>query len=317
MIQDDRILLLAGDEDLLSSMPEGRWIGGTTANFMTPDGGVTTKDKIFVTDMTEFAVDAKIKSYDEEELCKIGGDYLPNGFSVMILPGMSRIHADFAKEVLKFDDIFNTPLVGWISGVHFPEIGKRMPKCFAENGAAQDNRASVLHISLSDRFMVRPDIINLFSQGDGPSIEFDREGFATEGWCRIDGKLMSLAAYILKNGIDTKLPLVANYNDAMINVSIQSVNPAEDKVRFYAPVFRDVTYRFADPVKDYISRFETEVDKASLGTVAYSCNCILNYLYGDLEGKRTGPMVGPITFGEIAYVLLNQTLVYLSIEETA
>jgi hypothetical protein len=40
---------------------------------------------------------------------------------------------------------------------------------------------------------------------------------------------------------------------------------------------------------------------------------ILNYLYSNLEGMRTGDMVGPITFGEIAYQLLNQTLVYLTI----
>lgn len=32
-----------------------------------------------------------------------------------------------------------------------------------------------------------------------------------------------------------------------------------------------------------------------------------------LEGKKTGDVTGPVTFGEIAYQLLNQTLVYLNI----
>jgi hypothetical protein len=40
----------------------------------------------------------------------------------------------------------------------------------------------------------------------------------------------------------------------------------------------------------------------------------LNYLYANLEGKKTGHIVGPMTFGEIAYMLLNQTLVYLTFE---
>ena len=44
---------------------------------------------------------------------------------------------------------------------------------------------------------------------------------------------------------------------------------------------------------------------------------MLNYLYAELEGKKTGSIVGPITFGEIAYVLLNQTLVHLLIEQSA
>jgi hypothetical protein len=41
----------------------------------------------------------------------------------------------------------------------------------------------------------------------------------------------------------------------------------------------------------------------------------LNYLYSGLEGRNTAPFVGPITFGEIAYQLLNQTLVYLQMQD--
>jgi hypothetical protein len=34
-----------------------------------------------------------------------------------------------------------------------------------------------------------------------------------------------------------------------------------------------------------------------------------------LESKKTNHFVGPITFGEIAYQLLNQTLVYLEVHD--
>ncbi len=47
--------------------------------------------------------------------------------------------------------------------------------------------------------------------------------------------------------------------------------------------------------------------------ILFSCNCILNFVYSNLEGLKTGQMVGPITFGEVAYQLVNQTLVYLTI----
>ncbi len=40
---------------------------------------------------------------------------------------------------------------------------------------------------------------------------------------------------------------------------------------------------------------------------------MLNYLYGELEGRRTGAVVGPMTYGEIGYQLLNQTLVYIEV----
>lgn len=47
----------------------------------------------------------------------------------------------------------------------------------------------------------------------------------------------------------------------------------------------------------------------------FSCNCILNYMYAGLEGERPGDMTGPVTFGEIAYVLLTQSMVYLVVEQ--
>ena len=49
--------------------------------------------------------------------------------------------------------------------------------------------------------------------------------------------------------------------------------------------------------------------------VVFSCNCVLNYLFSNLENKKTGAFVGPVTFGEIAYQLLNQTLVYLEVKD--
>ncbi|MFN7050994.1 MAG: DUF6976 family protein, partial [Gemmobacter sp.] len=75
---------------------------------------------------------------------------------------------------------------------------------------------------------------------------------------------------------------------------------------FYAPVFADVEYRLA-------RRREGGVEPADAQQSAFSCNCILNYLYGGLEGKTTGGYTGPVTFGEVAYVLLNQTLVKLDL----
>ncbi|MBN2104582.1 hypothetical protein JW835_11135 [bacterium] len=64
---------------------------------------------------------------------------------------------------------------------------------------------------------------------------------------------------------------------------------------------------------NYVESFESKLPK-DLADPDFSCNCILNYLYSELEGKKTGNIVGPITFGEIAFQLLNQTLVYLTIQ---
>ena len=92
------------------------------------------------------------------------------------------------------------------------------------------------------------------------------------------------------------------------------MDAAAGRVDFYAPVFDDVEYRIAEPVPDYARSFAQSLPGDALGA-RWSCNCILNYLYGGLEGQRTGPITGPMTFGEIAYQLLNQTMVYVNLEK--
>jgi hypothetical protein len=309
--------LLAGDEALLSKLPAGNWIAGTSVNFIAENGGAMDRDRIFVTDLAAHAASAVVRKYDAKTLPGIGADYPANGFTVIIVPGMSEIHTTFAKDVQNYQGVFNSPLIGWISGVHLSEIGKRAPKCFAGNGAPLANEAVAMHVTLPKGQGAHIDIVNLFKQGDGESIVFDADGFACAGKCRIQGKSANLATYIADRKIDTKLPLVANYHGAMINVSIQSCDPEKGTVAFYAPVFKGIEYKFAAPLGDYAKTFKQGVGHVKAGDIAFSCNCILNYAYADLEGKKTGSFVGPITFGEVAYMLLNQTLVYLSIDKNA
>jgi hypothetical protein len=64
-----------------------------------------------------------------------------------------------------------------------------------------------------------------------------------------------------------------------------------------------------------MNTFNSMIPTGNNDAIAFSCNCILNYLYAELEGKQTGNFTGPITFGEVAYQLLNQTMVYLDIQD--
>jgi hypothetical protein len=85
-------------------------------------------------------------------------------------------------------------------------------------------------------------------------------------------------------------------------------------VELYAPVFPGINYAFAKPVGDYAEAFTREFASHSHDGAVFSCNCILNYLYGDLEGKVVAGAAGPVTFGEIAYSLVNQTLVQVRVD---
>lgn len=316
-ISDGRTLLLAGDENLLSQLPKGKWIGGTIPYFITPSqGGLVSQDKIFVTDISGVAASIEIKAYDQNALGKVYTEAGDSGFSFIIIPALSEAHAAFALNAPTYENFGSQPLIGWISGVHLNDLGKISPKVFnGLTGKAHEQEAIVMHVTLPGRKVLDVGIINIFKQGSGDTLTFAADGFSCTD-VMVNGVKKNFADYITENKLDTKLPLVADYYGALINISFQSVE-AGGEVKFYAPVFAGVQYKHAAAISNYASSFGEQLQQNKVGgpDVVFSCNCILNYLYSELEGRKTDPFVGPITFGEIAYQLLNQTLVYLEVHD--
>jgi len=315
MIRSGATLAIAGDESVLAALPSGNWIGGTTAYFMGQDGGVTTRDQLFVTPLPSYPGSKPfIKQYDAASLSQVCVEAPANGFSVIILPAFSEVHLDYAQHASLYDEMFMKPLVGWIAGIHLDDLGKCTPKVRdGRNGVLLENRAVAIHIPLPENVSANVNIVNLFKQGKGDVLEFLERGFEASA-CLINGKSTSLAMYLKDTGHDTRLPLVADYAGAIVNVSLKEVDVARDKVEFYGPVFPHVVYKLAQP---FAGSYETSFGEAIADLppqAGFSCNCILNYLYSGLEGRRTGHVTGPMTFGEVAYVLLNQTMVHLTLE---
>jgi hypothetical protein len=313
LIQAGKVLSLAGDESLLKALPKGNWIGGSIPYFVAEDGGQQTKERIFVTEITEAqGSTVSLHTYDLGSIKNIATEAPANGFTILIVPALSAMHAEYANHARDYDDMFMKPIVGWVSGVHLDDLGKITPKVFnGATGEVFENAAVALNVSLADNKLAIIKILNLFKQGAGDVITFPEVGFSAAK-CWVNGVETNFADYVTANKLDLALPLVADYHGAQINTSFQAVDAAGKKVAFYAPVFPGIEYRQAAPVGDYVSEFDA-LASGSHAATQFSCNCILNYLYGKLEGRKTGDLNGPMTFGEIAYQLLNQTLVYLEV----
>lgn len=312
-IRQGKYLSIAGDESALAQLPRGHWVGGTIPYFMTDAGGCTNRDRVFVTEIPVFGESPRLRLCDLDALPMICHKAPDNGFTLLILPAFSEVHERFAHDAPNYEDMYLKPLAGWIAGVHLDDLGKRTPKVLlGETGEMSDRLAAVVDVPLPPQKMARIDIVNLFKPGDGDAITFTEAGFSAER-CLVNGQPAIFSDYLAARNIDTRLPLVADYCGAMINVSFKAVVTTERRVDFYAPVFPGQVYRIAAPLDDYVAEFQAAIP-AGIDGLVFSCNCILNYLYSSLEGRRTDGMTGPITFGEIAYQLLNQTLVYLSIE---
>ncbi|MGC2211253.1 MAG: hypothetical protein WA532_14185 [Candidatus Korobacteraceae bacterium] len=314
MIADGKALLLAGSEEALSQLSTGNWIGGTIPYFMDDDGAICSESKVFATELPDCATFAGLREYPLEALPNICKDAPENGVSYLILPAGSAVHAAYASDALGYEEFLSKPVVGWVSGVHLSKLGKQSPKVFnGTTGKASSEVGIALHASLPENKLAVLEIVNVFKQGTGDTITFPSTGFDASD-CEINGEARNFAEYVTSTKQDTKLPLTANYNGSIVNASIQSVDAAAGMVKLYAPVFSGVEYHFGAELADYAGTID-EMAATKIDTAAFSCNCILNYLYAGLEGKRSGSITGPITFGEIAHQLLNQTIVQLYIRD--
>lgn len=313
LLQNGGSYILAGDEKVLSKLSPGAWIGGTIPYFMTDAGGMFTQEKVFATKIPDFATNVVTKTYDANTIHQVYTDAPVNGFSIIILPAFSAVHTSFALNAPSYEGFATTPLVGWISGVSLEDLDQSAPKTFDGADSGYDNKAVVLHVELPAHKIADVQIVNIFQSGEGSTITFPSDGLQAKD-AYIDGKKVNFASYIKKNNIDTRLPLVADMYGSRINISIRQVNADEKTVDFFAPVFAGNTYKIAKPVTDYVADFKAMVP-TNLEDAFFSCNCILNYFYADLEGKSLQGISGPMTFGEVAYQVLNQTMVYLAIEE--
>ncbi|WP_096085698.1 DUF6976 family protein [Agaribacterium haliotis] len=309
-------LIIAGDESQLAGLPSGNWIAGTIPYFMSGEGGVVDQSKLYVNTLEGLGSRLpRITMYDTNSISRIAQEGIEGGFTIVILPASSEVHLKYAQEAPDFPNMFFSPIIGWISGVHLDQLESLKPKVGfgLASGMLSDSQAVAMHVPLPEGQEPHVRTVNLFTQGDGPALRFPTRGFNVNE-CQIDGQSWKFSDYLKENKIDTRLPLVANYCGMMVNVSIQEV--LDGDVKLYAPVFPDIEYHFATPVDDYVNGFNEVLSHNTSHAASFSCNCILNFLYSELEGKKTGQFTGPMTFGEVAYQLMNQTMVYLTLDNS-
>jgi hypothetical protein len=316
MIASGKPLLLAASEWFLAQLPRGNWIGGTIPYFMDLGGGVCTEALACVDEVPACAESVTIRQYSAQAIVpSIWNDQPANGYSFLLVPGGSPIHRLYAQAALEHHSLDTTtdsvPVIGWVTGVNVSRLGLERPRVF--NGLTGESTAEdalVAHVTLPPALRADLEVVNVFQPGDGDSIVFPSSGFSA-AHCLVNGQPASFPAYLRESKPDPHVPLTTVRADGrIVNVSIQGFDEITRSIHFYAPVFAGTEYRFAQPVPDYVAAFESAMNRFS-HSAAFSCNCVLNYLYAELEGKRASTITGPVTFGEIAGQLLNQTMVQL------
>lgn len=314
LIDQGRVLHIAGEEQLLRQLHRGHWIGGTTPYILTRQGGGAERERVFVSELPVGRRDVSTRFVGIGNIPAISTEAPRNGFTIVIAPGMSEVHTIYGLTANRIPGIREIPIIGWISGVHEKDRGHLTPKVFnGVSGEASDSSIVVLQATLPSEKKAAVSIINLFKPGAGDEIVFSEPSFSVKE-CLINGELTDFYAYASSRELDLQRPLVTELGGEFINVSFKAIDAESRSVQFYAPVMKGRVYRQAAPLPDYRMALVEAAEALQLSPIL-SCNCYHNYTYGHLEGEQFIPLPGPAVFGELAHVLMNQTLVCLSVSD--
>ncbi len=221
LIDAGKRLHVAGDEAALAGLNRGEWIGGTIPYFLTSEGGLVDRNRVFVTELPESVTGTEIALLGEDELARVTGEAPENGFSLVILPARSGVHAAYALNAERLPKLYERPIVGWVSGMHLDDDGRVKPKVVnGRTGEFSGDRLAILHAGLPSSEIARIGIVNVFQQGDGDTIVFDETTFLGITACRVNGARANFFDYVKESKLDLRLPLVSNRSGEMINVSL-------------------------------------------------------------------------------------------------
>jgi len=317
MIRKGDSLLLAGDAPLLSVLPKGKWIAGCTSLFIENGKSlVTTREKIFVHNMTDIAANVKLEVYDASTIQNIYDNAFENGFSVLIIPFHSDVKDEYAINCMNYSNFASRPVCGWISVTPFYTGDQNdVSLVFSgESGLSYDNAGVVMHIELPGKKYAELHTFNPYVPQRGDVIIFEENGVQAEN-VLINGIRQNFRQYMIDWKIDrspkTNNVLVGNYAGILINTVIlpEFENTNEKYVTLGNPVFKGIPYGFAKLNSD-----ESYVKMQCIeDEIIFSFSCATNFVFPNDFVKYLTHTNGPFVFGEFVYFLLNNTTVYVTI----
>ncbi len=319
LIGENRVMVLTAHIDVLKRLPKGNWIGATSPYFYVQgQKGLMNNDKIFVTDFTPYAKEFNIKSYDKELITTVAENGYKNGFNFLILPSQADITASFSQHSMSYPNVFDNPLVGLVAGAELEEWQEaRNIRVFnGQTGASFDDSGVVLHVALDEGQAARLEIINVFEPNEDIVIEVEEDGPVVKD-CLINGKQGNLYDFLKERDLLTiSTPFVCNLSGAKINFSPITFDESERTVMFASSLVAGEKFLRAHPLSNYPVAFKDAIESIpeDKDDLIFSCNCLYNYLFGDMEEHDLG-VSGAVSFGEIGYRLLNQTFTYLVIDK--
>ena len=318
LIEENKVLVISANDNLLQQLPKGNWVAATIPYFYFENKkGKKDTTRLIVSDFTEIISNFKIITYKEYELYNFVKNSFENGFNFIVMPALTSIHLSFALEAPIYANLSEIPLTGLIAGADLDEFAENQASKVYNGllGESYDDSAVMLHVELPKDKKARVEIVNCFVPDTSCTIRVEEDTFRVSD-CIIDDKEENLADYFIRTNYDTRFPITCDYGDKIVNVGIQNIDKEKREVVLYGPMFDVFNYHLSLPIPDYPTVFRQKMKELEEKekNMIYNCNCIQNYINGELDQQATG-FTGAATFGEIAYQLVNQSFTYLALDD--
>lgn len=313
-IKQGRVMHLCGSEKMLEGLPKGNWIAGMTPYFMDTVGKIC-ENKIYVEDFSLIAEEIKLSTYDETNIQDIAkNNTYTNGFIMVIVPIESPVYYTFSNHSLEYDNIYDNPVVGYVSSCLLEDYGKVRPKvAIGNNPELSSDKAVVMYVKVSDKLRVRAEIMNFDTiDYESPALKFPKTSFI-QSECLINGEKGNIATYLegVKEKIGHYPQLITSQNGALVNRDIKAVDMEKGQVSFFSPAYENDEYYLVKTNANYLRAFNDKLAKKTDVIACFSCTSY--FLLGDFEYQHID-YNGVYTFGEIGYQLLNKTIVTLEFD---
>jgi hypothetical protein len=308
-IRSGQRLLIAGATGQLEQLPAGDWIGGSTTCFLTTDGGVRSRDLLFVKELPDIAQDIRLVPYDATSIEDIYRDAPHHGFTVAIIPALSKTHLRFALEASHFPSYAASTLIGWISTTEPDDVDEAATVFLGPDPVPMIDGAVALHVDLPPRFEAVTGVVNLFTALRSEELRFPMDGFAVRE-VLINDVATAFPTYLERVDHDRRLPLICPDDGTSASFAMKQTQP--DRIALLAPIFSDRSYHLAMPVFDLpntiLMKLEDEIPPDAICFASLS-----NHLAAGMDKWGNSPVAYPCTAGEIAPSLRNQTIVWLTV----
>jgi len=303
----------------LSQLVKGNWIAGTTSRFV--ENGktlVTTREKIFVHNVTDIASSVKLMVYDVSTIHNIFDDASENGFSVLLMPGLTEIHNEYSINCTNYSNFGIRAVCGWISVIPIYSDYERNEVSLVfsgETGMSYTNAAVVMHVELPAGKFAEIHAFSPFKPDEKDTLIFENTEQQIEN-VLVNGVKQNFRQYLIDRKIDRSNKshnmLAGTHSSGLImNITIfeESENDQEKFVSVGAPVYKGIPYCLAkmdnETCYDDVKKFNEQL--------VFSLSCITNYVCPEIFLDHLTHTSGPFAYGEIAYFLLNHATVYVTI----